>query len=147
MQVSNSISVCSPAESLRQDETPAEKKAREALDRTREKELAKTRAAAASAAMKIVAKAQPAIDVFRAMLVRDGISLVAEPLRKPIETALAVLEHAAAVAEVIASGQELDKMPELPDMKHVSDAISSGKRAVGLVTGILATIARSQMRG
>ena len=117
------------------------------MERTREKEQAKVRAAAVSAAAKLVTKAQPAIDAFRAMLTRDGMDLVAEPLRKPIEEASAVLENAAGVAEVIMSGRTDDKVPELPDIKVVSEAVSSGKRAVALVTGLLATIARSQMRG
>ena len=127
------------------DETPAEKRAREALDRVREKDKAKSYAAAVKVAMAVTAKATAGMQVIEEVLNREEIALVADVVKQPLYSArdeLKVAIEAAAVVENSDVGDDL----VVPDLKQVNSVISLAKKSIAMVTTIVATINKSKSR-
>ena len=131
----------------RQEETPAEKRARLAHERAQAKEKDKRRAAAVRHAQSIIAKTAPCVQVLEALLAKDGIDLVAQPVTAPVREALKQMNCWASTSEEIISGKagvDVDSFPVLPDMHEATELVGRVKKSVALIAGILANIAKAQ---
>ena len=122
-------------------ETPAQKRAREILEKEDAKNASERRRTLEKTANKVLAQCGPAIAAFKQVLGRQGIDLVASPLVEPVKDAVAFLQDSVQIAESALAGGDVD-VTKLPDTKVTAVKIATGKKAINLVTGMMASIAK-----
>ena len=87
------------------------------------------------------------MQVLEALLSKDGIDLVAEPITAPVRDGYIQLnDWTKAAAELIEKDPTTDAkdLPKIPDIHQVMELVSRLKKSVALVTGMLANIAKAQ---
>jgi hypothetical protein len=106
----------SPLGLSKQDETPAEKRARAALEKAQNRELAKQAESNSKLAELVLGKCGPTIVSLSALLEKDGMLDLPSIIRDPLVAALEMLQslEASAKAIIAAAGEGV---LELTDMK------------------------------
>jgi hypothetical protein len=120
-------------------ETALEKKTRLQLERVRAKEADKAVQVAQKKAVALQEKAAGQIVAMRALLSKDRMDLIVAPVKLPIQQAVDTLEAAVKACETIMSATTPSELCELPEIASV---IASGKKAMALVTSMLAAVRR-----
>ncbi len=101
----------------KKDETPAEKRARAALEKAQASELAKKDAANSKMAEVVLGKCGPTIVSLAALLAKDGMDSLPSIIRMPIVEGLEMLEslQASATAIIAVAGEGVLDLTDLKD--------------------------------
>ena len=124
-----------------QEETPAERKARENVQKVQAKEQKKLHDANAKVANTLLSKISPSIVSARALLAKDNMHLVAGPMRVPVESSLASLVDLDALCQSALLNEGVASTP-LPDARSIAGQLAELRKHSALVTQMLASIAR-----
>jgi hypothetical protein len=126
-----------------QDETPFEKRSREAMTRHRAREAAKSLAGVQKEAAIIVAKLTPLLAVITCLEDGPEFSLVAAPLTEPLLSTKAKMEDAMFAATTTATCLDIEDVPVMPSLKDVLEWIATSRKTIALITSMLAMIAKA----
>lgn len=100
---------------MQAEQTPAERKAREALNKALEKEAEKKQTARARGAQSAIAKVEPTIAATELLMAKDHWDEVAETIRVPVETKLATFRKIVQDARAIVDGNTTIKLVDIKD--------------------------------
>ena len=87
------------------------------------------------------------MQILEALLSKDGIDLVAEPITAPVRDGYSQLNDWTKVAQELIEKDpttDVKDLPKIPDIHQVMELVARLKKSVALVTGMLANIAKAQ---
>ena len=95
-------------------------------------------------AQQILAKIAPTLASIESMENTPSFELISQPLKDPLADSKEVLGAAKAAADQVMKAAAIDDSPELPAMKAITESIASAKRAIVVITNLMAAIARAR---
>ena len=132
-----------PFGQAKDNESPAERKARLALERARANETNKQRALLVKLANAIVSKISPQIVSLQNLVAKEMLPSLAPLIKDPVESQLQeFLEMDRDAKRLINSDGEGTLM--FDDLKHVSSLVATSKKHQALAIQMIATLARVQ---
>jgi hypothetical protein len=124
------------------DESPAETKAREMLEKAAAKVMRKEMDAEIKAANLILSKVGPLVVALDATLARPGMTMVAAIIKDPLTASAEAFHDIEETARGVVSSDGEAKLVNVPDIKEVGNLIAQCKKQIALATQMLATLAR-----
>ncbi len=115
------------------------------IEKEREREAAKQLSIQRKVAAQIIAKATAVVTTVSELEAKPEFSMIAAPLRDPLIEKRDFLAEAVSNASIVSDhNADASNLPELPDIKTVSDAVAAAKKQIALITNMLAAIARAR---
>ena len=124
------------------DETPFEKRAREALKKHKDKETAKVLATKQREARVMITKIASVLTSIEAIEAIAEFSMLSLQLREPLLAKKTFLDNNADVAAAIVASDDVGDLPVMASSAEVLEAIADAKKVVARITNVLAAIAR-----
>ena len=125
-------------------ETPAEKKARDALERVKSKEMNKKLEKAVKTATLLRAKAENGIAMVTEIMSKPQMDFVASSLKEPLVSAEASLNSVIHDCDKILTSGPRDDLSGLPSPGIVSDAVGMVRKTSQMLTTVIAAVARAR---
>ena len=124
----------------RKDETPAEKRARLALEKEKDKKLNKQRDAEIKAAQQVISKIASTLKAGVAIQAKSAYEMIASVIREPLDAAIEEMKSVEENASsIIAEGHGVCRW----DIKTAAVQVATVKKHIAVASGMLATIARA----